>query len=320
MRIKRKKTSWHRVVGTRVGERGTSLSSEDLEGQAGGAGTSLPWDGLLQVHFCFYHLHNKVQSRVWINESSGSKAHLTKPALALTEVMTAGASKEEEGSGTYCLPSGEGPESQSWAMGSHTSWEQGHHHQGCDRERTPDDSRSNAEGQGISVSTRRPQSFTQADREGAGVWGGEKAAAGSLPLLLISLLPLTSHFGIRPLFFPFSVTELLLLFHRLPEKHVLCQSRPPLFSSWAQQLQSAPSSRTQVLSPIALQPANLVHLWTPCVQPHAAHLVHQCASGVSLLAPVHKPESGKCKVGDCCKQWWGKHPLTGPSHFPSYSF
>lgn len=91
--------------------------------------------------------------------------------------------------------------------------------------------------------------------------GGEKAAAaGPLPRLLISLLPLTAYFGVKTPLFPFPVTELLLLFHRLPEKPLLSQSRPPLLSSRAQQLQSAPSPGTEVLSPITLQPPNLVHL------------------------------------------------------------
>lgn len=105
-------------------------------------------------------------------------------------------------------------------------------------------------------------------------------------------------------------TFLSFCIHRVPEKHFLSQSWPPLLSSRAQQLQSAPTPRTEILSPVALQPADLVHIRTSTVKPHAARLVHQCASGVSLPAPVHKPESRKCQVRDCCVC-----PHTGHSTF-----
>lgn len=112
-------------------------------------------------------------------------------------------------------------------------------------------------------------------------------------------------------FLSFFIHRVLSPFHRFSEKHFLSQSRRPLLSSRAQQLQSAPSPRTKILSPIPLQPADLVHLRAPHVQPHAAHLVHQCTPRVSLPAPVPKPESGEHQVGDAA---------TGPSTFPSLCF
>lgn len=137
----------------------------------------------------------------------------------------------------------------------------------------------------------------------AGERGSRSEREGGCSCWIVASAPDISSSSDNPLwdkgtFLSFFIHRALSPFHRLPEKHFLSQSRPPLLSSRAQQLQSAPSSRTQILSPIALQPAHPVHVRSPHVEPHAAPLVHQRTSGVSLLTPVHQPASRKRQVGD----------------------
>lgn len=88
---------------------------------------------------------------------------------------------------------------------------------GCDKKWHPGDSSSNSEVQSNPFSPRWPGDHSLPlweGREGAGMCEGENAAAGLLPLLLLFLLSLTTHFGvrIRTPSFPSSFTESFLLF------------------------------------------------------------------------------------------------------------
>lgn len=123
----------------------------------------------------------------------------------------------------------------------------------------------------------------------------DAAAAGPLPLPLTAPLPPTARPWRGPPSLP--LTPLFLFAHRLPEEHLLRHARAALLSSGAQQLQPAPPPGTEGLGPVALQPADPVHLRALAVEPRAAGPVHQRAAGVPLPAPVHQPEGGKHTVG-----------------------
>ena len=135
-------------------------------------------------------------------------------------------------------------------------------------------------------------------REGSGRAGAEDAAAaGPSPLPLTAPRPPPARSGRGPPSLPRPLTQLMLSVHRLPAEHLLGPARAALLSSGAQQLQPAPSPRAESLGPVALQPADPVHLRAGAVQPRAARLVRQRASGVPLSAPVHQPQGGEHTVG-----------------------
>lgn len=168
------------------------------------------------------------------------------------EVMTAGASEEEEGSGTYISKGWPGVRARVTPPrhGRPPSWELGEQHQGGDRERLPGDSGSSAEGQGISCPPGGHSPPLPGAEKEERVCDGERrlpTVAGSLPRLLISLPPLTAHLGIRTPFFLFCFTDSL---RNLSSASHGPRSSPAELSSSSQHLlrerkSSAPSHSSQ---------------------------------------------------------------------------
>lgn len=163
-----------------------------------------------------------------------------------------------------------------------------------------------------------PRGSTEALSQERG--SGDAPAAGPLPLPLTAPLPPTAWPGRGPpsLPLPLPLTPLFLSAHRLPEEHLLRLARAALLSSGAQQLQPAPPPGTEGLGPVALQPADPVHLRALAVEPRAAGPVHQRAAGVPLPAPVHKPEGRKHTVG--ARALPSPSPARGAQSFSASAF